>query len=106
MSTVAIVFQSPNEAAVLTAILQVPRLLMTIAAWVTLVFAALEYVSVHYPDKCPSLVGLTHKWNPAKLPPLEKTPLVGKRPKRYSHAVAEIVFGFLFLGWFMLVLQL
>lgn len=105
VSTVVIVFQTPHVTALAGAIAGGPRLLMSVAAWVTLVFAALEFASVHYPDKCPSIAGLTRAWDPAKLPPLETIAPSGKKPKSYAHAVAEIVFGFLFLGWFVLMPQ-
>jgi len=49
------------------------------------------------------MVPPTPDWQPATLPPLEMELATGKKRRSYAHAVAEVVFGFLFLIWFLLV---
>ena len=58
--------------------MRAPGVLITVAAWVTLVFAALEFLATRYPEKCPPVAGLTAAWSPSSLPPLEKS---GNRPQ-------------------------
>ena len=105
VTAVLIVTQTPTGTAVLTAILRVPGVLITVAAWVTGVFAVIEFATIRYPHMCPAIPGFSAPWNPSTLPPLEKQPATGRKPRSYAQAVAEIVFGFLFLGWFVLVPQ-
>jgi hypothetical protein len=102
---------------VLEAVLRVPWILMTAAAWVTLVFAVLEFCLTHYPEKFREIAekagdgkpefawfpGLSGDWSPAALPAVEKEPENGKKPRSYAQAVAEVIFGFLFLVWLLLV---
>jgi hypothetical protein len=83
----------------------VPVILMTAAAWVTLIFAALEFAVTHYLAKWRGIAGSSFGWSPADLPPVEKEPASGKKPRSYAHAVAEVIFGFLFLVWLLLVPQ-
>jgi hypothetical protein len=103
VSALQIATQTPNGAAVLVAVLRAPGLLMTVAAWVTLIFAIIEFAAAHYPEKCPEIAGVTADWSPGTLPPLEKEEAGGKKPRSFAHAVAEEVFGFLFLIWLLLV---
>ena len=105
VSAVLIATQTPNGIAVLQAVLRLPVVLMTTAAWITLVFAALEFVGTRYPEKCPPIAGFYPKWSPSTLPPVEPPAGPGQKRRSYTQAVAEIVFGFLFLGWFVLVPQ-
>lgn len=97
--------QNPSGTAVLEAVLRVPVVLMTVATWVTLVFAAIEFAVTHYPEKCPAIAGISIPWSPGALPPLEKEHAPGKKPRSYGAAVAEVVFGFLFLVWLLLIPQ-
>ena len=80
-----------------------------VAAWVTLTFAAIEFAVVRYPGRYQSLAVFTPinsiDWTPSTLPPVEKTPAGGKKPRSFAQAVAEVVFGFLFLIWLLLVPQ-
>ncbi len=93
----------PSGTALLGAILRVPGLLMTTAAWVTLIFAAMELGATHYSGKCEVAAKYPARWSPAMLPPLEKRPAHGKRSRTYAHAVGEVIFGFLFLAWLLLI---
>ena len=105
VSAVLIVVKTPSGMAVLEAVLRVPGVLLTTAAWVTLVFAVIEFAATHYPAKCPAIAGFSADWSPGTLPPLEKEPAPGKKRRSYAHAVAEVVFGFLFLAWLLLIPQ-
>jgi hypothetical protein len=105
VSAVLIALKTPSGTAVLEALLRIPVVLLSAAAWITAVFAAFEFISTHFPDKIPSPASLSAKWRPSSLPALEKPSAIGKRQRSYNQAVAEVVFGFLFLGWLMLVPQ-
>jgi hypothetical protein len=93
----------PSRTAVAGAVLQVPVVMMTVAAWVTLVFATFEFAAANYGVNWPGFTHLPADWTPATLPPLEKTPAPGEKPRSYAKAVAEVVFGFFFLGWLLLI---
>lgn len=103
VNVVLIVFSTPGAPSVEDAVMRAPGVLMTVAAWVTLVFAALEFVAAHYPEKCPPVVGVTAAWSPSSLPPLEKEGAPGKKGRSYAQAVAEVVFGFILLVWLLLI---
>ncbi len=100
---VIIPITTSNGSSVVEALLRIPSVLMTVAAWVTVVFAALEFVAARYPEKCPPIAGLSGNWSPSSLPPLEKESDGKRKGRSYPQAVAEIVFGFLFLGWLLLI---
>jgi hypothetical protein len=80
-----------------------PGILITTAAWITGVFAVLEYVSVHYPEKCPEFLAWTSHWSPTTLPPLDKQPPAGGKPRSAAAAIAEFVVQFIMLVWLLLV---
>jgi hypothetical protein len=106
-----------SDSFVLEAVLRVPAVLMTAAAWVTLIFAALEFCFTHYPAKFREIAGkasggnealglfsgFSGDWSPAALPAVEEEQNRGKKPRSYAQAVAEVIFGFLFLVWLLLV---
>jgi hypothetical protein len=94
---------APSPADALAAILRVPWVLMTVAAWVTLVFAAIEFAMRHCPEKLPAIAGISADWNPSTLPPVEATIAGGKKRRTFAQAVAEVVFGFLALVWILLI---
>ena len=103
MSAVQIVMGNAAWTAVLEAVLRVPFVLLITAACVTSIFAAIELAVTRYPVKFPALTSLNADWSPATLPPIEKQPASGKKPRSHAHAVAEVVFGALFLVWLVLV---
>ena len=105
VSTLLIVLGQSAAPAVPLAILRAPWVLFTVAASVTLVFAALEFLSTHYPALSPPVLQQITQWSPATLPPLEKDPPSSPRPRSFALAVAELVFGFLFLVWLLLIPQ-
>jgi hypothetical protein len=100
--------QNPNTNALLEALLRLPFVLVNTAAWVTVVFAAIEYAVAHQYLKLPAMCAPSPGWNPSSWTPGTLTPLgaataSGKKPRSYAQAVAEFVFGILFLGWLLLV---
>ncbi len=100
---------NPSVAGVVDAVLRLPVVLMITAAWVTLTFAAIELAVARYPGKYQSLACFSPvaslDWSPSTLPPLEKAPAGGKKPRSFAQALAEVIFGFLFLIWLLLVPQ-
>ena len=109
VNVVQIAATDASAARALQTLLGLPGLLMAVAAWVTLAFVILEEVGRRFPEKIPAelreLGGFTKDWSPSSLPPVEKEAPAGKRPRTYSIAVTEVVFGFLFLGWLLLLPQ-
>jgi hypothetical protein len=107
VSTITLVLgPTPNGAAIAEAALRLPFVLLQVAAWITLAFAAIEYTAVRHPHLCPPIAGLSGiygKWSPSDLPPLEPSAAPGHKPRRYSYAVTEVIFGFIFLIWLLLV---
>jgi len=102
VSALLIVLGQASAPAIPLAILRAPGVLFTVAAWVTLIFAALEFFSARYPRQFAPFVLQTTHWSPEALPPLEKDP---HAPRSYARAIAELVFGFLFLIWMLLIPQ-
>jgi hypothetical protein len=103
VSAIQIATQNPGETGVLEAVLRVPAILMQVAAWVTLIFAAIEFVATRYPAKWPEIAGISEEWTPSSLPPLETDAGADDKPRSYAHAVADVIFGFVFLIWMLLV---
>jgi hypothetical protein len=103
VNAVVIPFTSPSIPSVIDTVLRVPGLMITVAAWVTLVFVLLEFATMRYPGKCPPIAGLSGKWSPSSLPPLEKVDEGFGKPRSYAQAVAEVVFGFIALVWLLLI---
>ena len=97
--------QNPSGTTLLDALLHLPFVLMTTAAWVTLIFAAIEYAVAQGHLRLPALCAPSPGWTPGSLPPLGQDAVTGKKPRSFAQAVAEVVFGILFLGWLLLVPQ-
>jgi len=99
-----IVFGGPmHPDSVAEAILRMPGILINTAAWITLVFAAVEFTMTRFPEMLPPLAGLNTQWSPSSLPPLEEAPIAGGKRRSYGQAIAEIIFGFLALVWLLLI---
>ena len=94
---------TPGGTAVILAVLRVPGVLITTAAWVTAIFAAIEFAAARNPAKFPALASALGDWSPRALPPVEKQAARGRKPRSYAQAVIELVLGFLCLGWWLLV---
>jgi hypothetical protein len=103
VTAVLIALGPSNQHNVVEAVLRIPGILISVAAWVTLVFAAVEFAMTHFPDKVPPLAGLTTEWSPSSLPPLEKAPIAGGKRRSYGQAIAETIFGFLVIVWLLLI---
>jgi hypothetical protein len=100
---VQIAVRSPSWTAVFEGVLRVPEVLLSTAASVTLIFAVIEFLATRYPGRWALPVAPSADWMPSALPPVEKTAAPGQKQRSYAHAVAEAIFGFLFLVWFLLV---
>jgi hypothetical protein len=112
ISAVQLAFESPYPtfSTVLGVVFRFPGILLTTAAWITLVFAALEFVVTHYPEMFTSVTGVPANWTPSALPMIEKfgdsvnaSLQPDSKPRRYAHAVAEVVFNYIGLAWLILV---
>jgi len=95
--------QASGAPSIARVILNLPGVLIMLAAWITAVFAGLEFTASHWPSVRLPLSGWSREWSPSTLPPLEKSPAEGRKPKSYAQAVAEVIFGFLFLVWLTLI---
>jgi hypothetical protein len=102
VNVVLAAFSSSTNTSAVDALMRLPGTLILVAGWVTLIFAALEFVAARYPEKCPPVAGLTGHWSPSSLPPLEKAE-TGRKPRSYAQAIAELVLGFAFLIWLLLI---
>jgi hypothetical protein len=99
----ALVGTANSGAALGKAVLQLPFVLVQVAAWVTLVFAAIEFAAARFPDKCPSFATFGAKWSPRDLPRLEPEAIPGRKRRTYAMAMTEVAFGFVILGWLLAV---
>jgi hypothetical protein len=104
-TVVQIATQTPAEMNVLAVLLRLPDGLMRTAAWVTLVFALIEFGAARCPQKFPMLVPPTNHWLPSDLPSFMQRHGGGKKPRSFAHAVTEVIFGILFLLWWLLLPQ-
>jgi hypothetical protein len=86
---------------VIGVVFRLPGVLLTTAAWVTLVFAILEALVTRWPGRFPALNLAGLDWDPGSLPPVEAG-RGGSKPRRYAEAVAEVIFRFVFVGWLLL----
>ena len=84
-------------------IFRLPGTILNTAFWVTLVFVAIEYFLARHPQMLPPIEGVSKDWSPSTLPPLE--PVQTKKPKGFAQAVAEVIFGYLFFCWLLLILK-
>lgn len=104
VNAVVIATGTADASNVVQAVVKMPGVLLTVAAWVTLIFGLLEYVSTRFPSLCPKIPGFEKVWSPSSLPPLEKEPARDKQQRNnYWNALAQVVFGYLFLIWLLLV---
>ena len=103
VKAVEIITNSPSGSAVLKAVLGAPWSLLVTAAWVTAIFAAIEFATTHSLAKFPANVVGHVDWSPGTLPTAEEVGSEGKCPRSFAHAVAEVVFGFLIVIWLLLI---
>jgi hypothetical protein len=98
-----LLIKAPHLPDFVRALTNVPMILITTAAWVTLVFAALEYAMAHHRVKLPGINAPAPAWSPDALPHLDPETHAGGKPPSYAKAVAEVIFGYLFLIWLLLI---
>jgi hypothetical protein len=104
VATITLVLASSISGdAVAQAAFRLPSIVIQVAAWVTLVFAAIEFIATRYPGKCPPIAGFYANWSPSTLPPLEPVRAPGTKRPSYAQAVTEVIFGFVVLAWLVLV---
>ena len=65
-------------------LMRMPGVLINVAAWVTLVFAAFEFFAARYPESSLRFADLTDNWNPSSLPPVEKPDARAANPLVHS----------------------
>jgi hypothetical protein len=94
---------NPSGTAFLEGILRIPWVLISTAAWVTAIFAAVEFAVSRKTIDLKGYCGPSSGWAPRAMPPIASSGMGGKKPRSFAHAVAEVVFGILFLGWLLLV---
>jgi hypothetical protein len=102
VSVVLIATQTAHADAVAGALVRLPWVLMVTAAWVTLIFAVIEFSAARNPEWFPAFATSATGWSPASLPPVERSEGSGKTRRSRAHAIAEVVFGFLLLIWLLL----
>jgi hypothetical protein len=95
--------KDPTGEALLVALLRLPYSLLITAAWITLVFAAIEFAVAHRYVCIPIMAAPAPAWSPAGLPPLAGPFPRGKRPRSFAQAVIEALFNFLWLAWLLLI---
>ena len=96
--------ETVSASAAVQAVFRIPGVIVNSAAWVTLIFAAIELAARYCPEKLPNeLANFSHNWSPSSLPALEPEVAPGVKRRSYAQAVAEIIFGFLFLVWLLLI---
>lgn len=103
VKTVEIITHAATGRAIVNAVLGAPWALLVTAAWVTVIFAAIELATTHSWMKLPADVVGRVDWSPGGLPTAEEAGCEGKRPRSHAHAVAEVVFGCLSLVWLLLI---
>ena len=105
VSLVLLATGTPNAQAVVDALVRLPGVLLWVAAWVTLIFALIEYGAARDPQKWQGLAEHAASLPKIDLAQRERARQHGKRKRTFAHAVAEAVFGFLFLVWLLLIPQ-
>lgn len=103
VSGLLIATQTSGAPSIAGAVSRLPGVLIYVAAWVTGVFIGLEFTINHCPNVRLPLSDWSRDWSPSSLPPLEKAHPPRYKPKSYAQAVAEVIFGFLFLVWLTLL---
>jgi hypothetical protein len=93
----------PSASTILRDFLRLPDVLLTTAAWVTLVIAVLEYLVSRGYIAVPAMKMPSPTWSPSALPSFSKSAAQGKKPRNLAQAVIETVFSFLSLTWLLLI---
>jgi hypothetical protein len=110
-NAVAIAVSNQGGEAVLQAALRLPWIWLINAAIVTLIFAVIEQLRVHFPEKfgalgpmAASMAGpMTAQWSPLDLPPVGAGDGDWAKPRSFTRALLEVFSGCLFLAYVLLV---
>jgi hypothetical protein len=103
VSAIELMQGAPSASAAIGALMHIPGVLITTAAWVTVIFAAIEYGARRNPEMCPGIAGVPVDWNPGTLPPVEEIAAGPKRRRSFPQAAIELVAGYLALIWILLI---
>jgi hypothetical protein len=95
--------KDPSVASVAGIIASLPFTLLTTGAWITLVFAALEYAAARGLVNIPAIAGQCPGWQLNNLPKVEQAFGKGKKRRTFVQAVIEAVFSVLSLTWLLLI---
>ncbi len=110
-NAVAIAASNQGGEAVLRAALRLPWIWLINAAITTLIFAVIEQLRVHFPEKfgalgpmAASMAGpMTAQWSPLDLPPVGPGDGDWAKPRSFTKALLQVLSGCLFLAWILLV---
>ena len=92
----------PSLDAAAQAIAHLPFALISAAAWITMIFAVLEYLAMRRPEMLPAAVSQKIGWDPSSLPPaVELRTEDGQKPRTLVQAVAEAVFLSIVVLWLL-----
>lgn len=99
--TVELASEGFGVGAVVTAVLNLPWILLISGAIVTLIFAAIEQAGVRFGGKC-AFATAGAPWTPGISSPFDASH-DAKKKRNYATATAEVIFGFLFFAWLLLI---
>jgi hypothetical protein len=102
-SIIQAIAQAHDTAWIFGVVFNWPTFLLIVAAWVTIIFVAIQFFSERHPEKAPDFLARAPHWSPTSLPPLEKHPAPAGKPRTYTAAVAEFVVEFAVLLWLLLI---
>ena len=100
---VDIVMNGLGAAAVAHAIAQLPGVLLTAAAVVTLVFAVIDHAHAWFPARFAPATGMANGWPREMAPPFDVAIGEGRPKRTFAGALIEVIFGCLFLPWLLLI---
>jgi hypothetical protein len=84
-------------------VFKLPGVWFMTAAWVTLIFAALEIAAQRSPKVRAQLADSMRTFDPGGIPGFDEEPQKGEKPRSYAKAVAEFIFGLLATCWLLLI---
>lgn len=91
VNTVLLVVGTPTVQSAIQISLGIPKVLWITAAWVTLVFVAVEIAITKYKIK----INCFDDWDPRSLPHIEKL------PQKRRHPIQEFLWSFFFIAWML-----
>jgi hypothetical protein len=92
----------PSAQAIADRLVQLPFTLLMASAWVTLIFAIMEWVAGRWSLKCGPFTPPSVAWSPSTLPALDKDEF-RKEVRSRVQSMMELVFRFLGLIWLLLL---